>query len=73
MQIQLSIETTQPLTGTASAGDRQTAAFVGWLDLLRAISDLVNADAPRVVGDSDAVKPRPAGGASAGRRPCPDN
>ena len=44
MQIQISIEKTQPLMGTATARARQPVSFVGWLDLLRAISQLVDID-----------------------------
>ena len=45
MLIQLMIETTQPLTGTATGASQQTVAFVGWLDLLRAVSELTDASA----------------------------
>jgi hypothetical protein len=44
MLVQISIEKTQPLTGTASTGGKGPVSFVGWLDLLRAIAEL--ADAP---------------------------
>lgn len=41
MLITLAIEKTQPLTGTASCDGRGTATFVGWMELLRAVADLV--------------------------------
>ena len=48
--IQIAIEQTQPLSGTASARGGPASAsgarsveFVGWLDLLRAVSELVGA------------------------------
>jgi hypothetical protein len=41
MLITLAIEKTQPLTGTASCDERGTVAFVGWMELLRAVADLV--------------------------------
>jgi hypothetical protein len=44
MKIKISIERTEPLVGTAAAGRRAPVPFVGWLDLLRAISELVGAD-----------------------------
>ncbi len=45
MQIQISIDNAEPLTGTATAGRSAPVAFAGWLELLRAISELVGADA----------------------------
>jgi hypothetical protein len=42
MLITLAIEKTQPLTGTASCDGRGTATFVGWMELLRAVADLVS-------------------------------
>ena len=41
MLITLAIEKTQPLTGTASCDERGTVAFAGWMELLRAVADLV--------------------------------
>ena len=41
MLITLAIEKTQPLTGTASCDGREAATFVGWMELLRAVADLV--------------------------------
>src|SRR3954447_13723698 len=43
MLIQLHIDTTQPLMGTATGASQRTVAFVGWLDLLRAVSELTDA------------------------------
>jgi hypothetical protein len=44
MLIRISIDKTEPLTGTAAAGMRAPVPFVGWLEMLRTISDLVGAD-----------------------------
>ncbi|HET8579519.1 MAG TPA: hypothetical protein VFL31_00840 [Nitrospiraceae bacterium] len=41
MDIRLSIRTTEPLAGTATAADRSPLAFEGWLELLRVLSELV--------------------------------
>ena len=46
MVIQISIEQTQPLIGTASDERGVPVPFVGWMALLRAISDLVEASGP---------------------------
>ena len=43
MQIQISIEKTEPLTGWAATGGTPVS-FIGWWELLRAISDLVDAE-----------------------------
>ena len=44
MLIHVSIETADPLTGTAATAGRAPLPFVGWLELLRAISELVGAE-----------------------------
>jgi len=44
MLIRLSIDSTEPLTGTAAADTKPPVPFVGWLDLLRAISSVVGDD-----------------------------
>jgi hypothetical protein len=44
MLIRISIEKTEPLTGTAATARSRPLAFVGWLELLRAISELVGAE-----------------------------
>ena len=36
----LSIETTEPLTGTAAIEAQEPLPFKGWLDLLRVITEL---------------------------------
>lgn len=41
MVIQIAIQETQPLTGTASTAMKEPVSFVGWLDMLRAVSELV--------------------------------
>ena len=41
MVIRIAIDTTAPLVGTAAAERREPVHFVGWLELLRAISGLV--------------------------------
>ena len=46
MLITLCIEKTQPLTGTATGSGEHTVAFLGWLDLLRAVSELTAAAQP---------------------------
>jgi hypothetical protein len=44
MVIHVSIEKTEPLTGTTSTDGKDSVPFVGWLDLLRAIAELVGSD-----------------------------
>jgi hypothetical protein len=44
--IRLLIEKTQPLTGTAVAEGSDPLPFDGWLELLRVISELVDAATP---------------------------
>jgi hypothetical protein len=47
MEIHIVIQTTEPLAGTATAGDRGPRPFEGWLELLRVLSWLIDAeDAP---------------------------
>jgi hypothetical protein len=41
MLIRVSINSTDPLTGTAATKGRQPLAFHGWLELLSVISDLI--------------------------------
>ena len=43
MQISVTIEQLQPLSGTASTAGERPVSFVGWLELLRAIADLTDA------------------------------
>ena len=56
MLITLAIEKTQPLTGTASCDERGTVAFVGWMELLRAVADLVGTQ-----DHTGSQKPAPPG------------
>ena len=41
MEIHISIQTTEPLTGTATTGNEGPLHFEGWLELLHVISTLV--------------------------------
>ena len=68
MLIRISIETTEPLTGTAATRGRGPLPFAGWLELLRAISDLVGAadrsgdrgpEADRVEKETNGGRHRP--------------
>jgi hypothetical protein len=43
VSIRISIEQTEPLTGTAAAGKGTPVPFMGWLEMLRTISELVSA------------------------------
>jgi hypothetical protein len=52
MEIRISIHTTEPLTGTATAGSEEPVHFEGWLELLRALSTLIG-----VGGDLARGKP----------------
>ena len=51
MVIQISVDTTQPLVGTAAAERGAPVPFTGWLELLQAISGLVATAA--TAGDAD--------------------
>ena len=44
MEIRISIQTTQPLTGAAMTENEGPLPFAGWLELLQAVSTLVGAD-----------------------------
>ena len=50
MEIRISIQTTQPLTGSAMTGSEGPLPFAGWLELLRVVSTLVGADADAAGG-----------------------
>ena len=51
MVIKISIDTTEPLAGTAAMGERDAAIpFTGWFELLRAISALI--DPTTIPGDT---------------------
>ena len=41
MVIRIAIDTTEPLSGTAATEHCAPVPFVGWLEMLRAISELV--------------------------------
>ena len=43
MRITIDIDKTQPLTGIALAEGKTPVSFVGWMSLLRAISELTEA------------------------------
>jgi hypothetical protein len=43
ISIHISIEKTEPLTGVAATEGRAPLPFVGWLELLRVVSDLIGA------------------------------
>ena len=43
MLVEISIDETQPPTGTATTGGKRPVSFVGRLDLLRAIAELGDA------------------------------
>jgi hypothetical protein len=51
MVIQISVDTTQPLAGTATTECGAPVPFTGWLELLQAISGLVATAA--TAGDAD--------------------
>lgn len=55
IQVQVSIDTTEPLTGTAFCEDREPVPFVGWLQMLRAVSELVGEAAGTGGGCADAA------------------
>jgi hypothetical protein len=57
MLITLAIEKTQPLTGTASCDGCGTAPFVGWMELLRAVADLVGNE--EATGSQTPAPPEP--------------
>jgi hypothetical protein len=41
MEIRISIQTSEPLIGTATAGNRGPLRFEGWLELLRVLSAFI--------------------------------
>jgi hypothetical protein len=54
--IRISIESTQPLTGTVARRRSQPRHFDGWLELLSRISELVGAETPVGARDSEAER-----------------
>lgn len=60
MEIRISIETAEPLAGTATAGGREIVRFEGWLELLRVLSALVGSEGGTDPGkESPLAGPRP--------------
>jgi hypothetical protein len=59
MEIRVSIHTTEPLTGTATAGSEEPLYFEGWLELLRALSTLIGAGGDSARGKPEASQDRP--------------
>jgi hypothetical protein len=55
MDIRISIEQPEPLIGTAATDDREPVPFEGWLELLGALSALVDSSRPQ---DAKAVVQR---------------
>ena len=55
MVIQLSIDTTEPLTGSASCNERGPVPFVGWLQMLKAVAELVGSPECSAGGCADAA------------------
>jgi hypothetical protein len=64
MLIHIRIENTQPLSGTAGAKGSDPLPFDGWLELLRVISELVNAAA---ASGGDGATGEPMQGNETGR------
>jgi hypothetical protein len=56
MLIHIRIENTQPLSGTAGAKGSDPLPFDGWLELLRVISELVDAAADSGGGNGEAAE-----------------
>ena len=59
MESRISIHTTAPLTGTASAGTGDPLPFEGWRELLRALATLTGAVGYPVAQRPAAVQRRP--------------
>ena len=55
MEIRISIQTSEPLTGTARTESRGPLPFDGWLELLHVLSTLISTQV-----DSAGGKPAPA-------------
>jgi hypothetical protein len=52
VDIRISIEQAEPLIGTAATDDRGPFPFEGWLELLGALSALVDTSRPKDSGGS---------------------
>ncbi len=61
MEIRISIQTTQPLTGVATTESAGPLPFTGWLELLQAVSRLVGADVDAAGGTLAASQDPRAG------------
>jgi hypothetical protein len=68
MLINIAIEKTQPLTGTASSDGKAPVPFAGWLELLRAVAELVGT--PEQSADDQDTPPQslPSRGGAGGPR-----
>lgn len=53
MEIRISIDTAEPLRGTAEANGAAPRRFDGWLELLHVISGLVGAERTRTGADDE--------------------
>lgn len=67
MVIHVTIDTAEPLTGSASCDEREPVPFVGWLQMLRAVAELVGA--PGCTADQH---PPDAAAGEISAKPCGD-
>jgi len=67
MVIQISVDTTDPLAGTATIERGAPVPFTGWLELLRAISALVDSSAIPGAIPGDSGQPNACSGGQPGR------
>jgi hypothetical protein len=61
MLIKIAIEKTQPLTGTASSEGKAPVTFAGWLELLRAVAELVGSPTQSADPSGQTVSPSTKG------------
>lgn len=54
MTLHVTIERMQPLAGRVCLGSSEPVCFMGWLELIGALSDLVGADRASKEADRDA-------------------
>lgn len=59
MEIRISIHTTEPFIGTATAGGEESLNFEGWLELLHALSALIGTEGLSSHGRPGASQDRP--------------